>query len=124
MYYVEPLNYSLWGKVANFTSSGMRSTYSLITLYQTSSEILTNKIVDPNLLKILLRENNNSTRLKEYPCTYLRSLPQISGLKKSSGHKGVNSSGHFFRVLVDNVWVNSSGNFCWVNSGGQCLGEF
>ena len=46
------------------------------------------------------------------------------GLKKSSGHKGVNSSGHFFRVLVDNVWVNSSGNFCWVNSSGQCLGEF
>ena len=77
-YYVEPshtlsypLNYSLWGKVANFTSSGMRSTYSLITSYQTSSEILTNKIVDPNLLKIWLRENNNLTRLMAYPCPYL-----------------------------------------------------
>ena len=70
-----PLNYSLWGKVANFTSSGMRSTYSLITSYQTSSEILTNKIVDPNLLKIWLRENNNLTRLKSYPCLYLRFLP-------------------------------------------------
>ena len=71
------------------------------------------------------------------------------GWKKSSGHKGVNSSGHFSRVLVDNVWanssghfsqvlvdnvwVNSSGNFCWVNSSGHlfrvnssghCLGEF
>ena len=70
------LNYTLWGKVANFTSSGMRSTYSLITSYQTSSEILTNKIVDPNLLKIWLRENNNSTRLKTqaYQCPYLSSL--------------------------------------------------
>ena len=68
------LNYTLWGKVANFTSSGMRSTYSLITSYQTSSEILTNKIVDPNLLKIWLRENNNSTRLKSYPCPYLTFL--------------------------------------------------
>ena len=36
----------------------------------------------------------------------------------------MNSSGHFFRVLVDNVWVNSSGNFCWVNSSGQCLEGF
>ena len=27
------------------------------------------------------------------------------GLQKSSGHKGVNSSGHIFRVLVDIVWV-------------------
>ena len=61
--------------------------------------------------------------LKSLPRRKNRQIPELIatiGLKKSSGHNTVNSSGHLFRVLVDNIWVNSSENFCSVNSNGQC----